>query len=414
MPKPVKIRNNRIDYVGKRRKKKALIISLIVLGLAVLTAIGIYFRVDETLITRIESLQTKEVTDAALDEKSDVLNEDGTVEADENVNPKENTDSGTLESKNTDTRIVFTGDVELSEYVQRNYDANGIDGVVSKELLEQLNSADILEVNNEFCFSTRGTQAPDKQYTFRVNPSYVSVLKDMGVDICGLANNHVLDYGKDALSDTFTTLFDANIEYTGAGTSREDASKLIVKEVNGKKFGFLAASRVIPVGSWNVDNSQPGVFTCYDTTALCNAITEAKNEVDYLFVCVHWGIEHTDDLTDYQIANGHAYIDAGADAVIGAHPHVLQEVEYYNGKPIFYSLGNFMFNETISQTMAVEFTVSEDDEMAVRLLPAYAKKATTYLATEENASSIYNYIDSISKNVTVSDDGSLVFESLVQ
>ena len=127
------------------------------------------------------------------------------------------------------TKIVFTGDVEISEYVQSNYSAAGVDGVVSPEIKDLMTGATFTMINNEFCFSERGQKAPDKQYTFRVNPSYVSLLNDMGVDIAGLANNHVIDYGKDALTDTFTTLTNAGIEYTGAGNSLEDASKLIIK-----------------------------------------------------------------------------------------------------------------------------------------------------------------------------------------
>ncbi len=146
------------------------------------------------------------------------------------------------------TELIFTGDVLLSDYVLNNYNASGIDGVIDENLRTQLQEADILEVNNEFPYSTRGTQAEDKQYTFRVDPSYVSILQEMGVDAAGLANNHVLDYGKDALLDTFTTLDGAGIDYTGAGTSVEDASKLLTYEINGKTYGILAASRVIPVG----------------------------------------------------------------------------------------------------------------------------------------------------------------------
>ncbi len=374
-----------------KKKKKALILCWVIIIVSVLLAAGIYFHADE------------KIADALKDEEpvaEVVLEEEPTSEpvVTEEVEPKE---------VKKDTTIVITGDVELSEYVQRNYNASGAIGVVSEEMLQELSSADVLEINNEFCFSERGEQAPDKQFTFRVNPSYVSLLNEMGVDVAGLANNHVLDFGKDALSDTFTTLSDAGIEYTGAGTSREDASKLIVKEVNGKKYGFLAASRVIPVGSWNVDNSQPGVFTCYDTTALCNAITAAKTQVDYLFVCVHWGVEHTTELTDYQVANGHAYIDAGADAVIGSHPHVLQGMEYYNGKPIFYSLGNFIFNENINSTMAVKFVFNEAGNVTVSLLPAYASSAKTYLAEGEKAAGILNYVNGLSSAVNVAEDGTL-------
>ena len=374
-----------------KKKKKALILCWVIIIVSVLLAAGIYFHADE------------KIADALKDEEpvaEVVLEEEPTSEpvVTEEVEPEE---------VKKDTTIVITGDVELSEYVQRNYNASGATGVVSEEMLQELSSADVLEINNEFCFSERGEQAPDKQFTFRVNPSYVSLLNEMGVDVAGLANNHVLDFGKDALSDTFTTLSDAGIEYTGSGTSREDASKLIVKEVNGKKYGFLAASRVIPVGSWNVDNSQPGVFTCYDTTALCNAITAAKTQVDYLFVCVHWGVEHTTELTDYQVANGHAYIDAGADAVIGSHPHVLQGMEYYNGKPIFYSLGNFIFNENINSTMAVKFVFNEAGDVTVSLLPAYASSAKTYLAEGEKAAGILNYVNGLSSTVNVAENGTI-------
>ncbi|MBR5635386.1 MAG: CapA family protein [Pseudobutyrivibrio sp.] len=303
------------------------------------------------------------------------------------------------------TKIVFTGDVEISEYVQSNYSAAGVDGVVSPEIKDLMTGATFTMINNEFCFSERGQKAPDKQYTFRVNPSYVSMLNDMGVDIAGLANNHVLDYGKDALTDTFTTLTNAGIEYTGAGNSLEDASKLIIKtDAKGRTYGFLAASHVIPVGSWNVLNSQPGEFCFYDETDLLNSIAAAKQQVDYLFVMVHWGVEHTTELKDYQPNDGHKFIDAGADAVIGMHSHCLQPVEMYNGKPIFYSLGNFIFNQTIKSGGggAVEFAIDENDNVTYRIVPITASGACTRIDPAG-----YSYVESISNNVAVDGSGYL-------
>ncbi|MBQ7469136.1 MAG: CapA family protein [Pseudobutyrivibrio sp.] len=301
------------------------------------------------------------------------------------------------------TSIVFTGDVELSEHVQAKYDASGISGVASPEIQALMQNADFTMINNEFCFSERGQQAPDKQYTFRVNPSYVSILTDLGVDIAGLANNHVLDYGQDALTDTFTTISDAGIDYTGAGNSLEEASKLVIKtDAKGRTYGFLACSHVIPVGSWNVVNSQPGEFCFYDETDLLKAVEEADSQVDYLFVMLHWGTEHTTELTDYQVNDGHKLIDAGADAIIGMHSHCLQPVEYYNGKPIFYSLGNFIFNPTIKSGCggAVEFTVDENDAVSYRIIPIVASDACT--AIDQNG---YSYVESISTNVAVDENG---------
>ena len=308
-----------------------------------------------------------------------------------------------LTAEDMTTSIVFTGDVELSEYVQARYDANGISGVASSDIQSLLNDADYTMINNEFCFSERGQQAPDKQYTFRVNPSYVSILNDLGVDIAGLANNHVLDYGHDALTDTFTILSGAGIDYTGAGNSLEEASQLIVKtDAKGRTYGFLAASHVIPVGSWNVLNSQPGEFCFYDETDLLNAVAAADSQVDYLFVMVHWGVEHTTELEDYQVNDGYQLIDAGADAVIGMHSHCLQPVEYYNGKPIFYSLGNFIFNQTIKSGGggAVEFTIDENDNITYRIVPIVATDACTTIDQ-----SGYSYVESISTNVAVDENG---------
>ena len=128
--------------------------------------------------------------------------------------------------------------------------------------------------------------------------------------------------------------------------------------------------------------------------------------MDYLFVMVHWGVEHTTELTDYQPNDAYKMIDAGADAVIGMHSHCLQPVEYYNGKPIFYSLGNFIFNQTISSGGggAVEFVVDENDAVTYRIIPIMASSACTYEAIEAD-SSAYSYVESISSNVAVDENG---------
>lgn len=367
----------------QKKRKEALrrkrIISIVISILALIVAGG--FVIDSFM----------HVGDADLSEKEE------TVEAEVQV------DEISIEEP---TSIIFTGDVLLSDYVLSNYDSGGLDAVLDTSLQKELNDADILMVNHEFPFSTRGEQAKDKQYTFRVDPGYVEILQGMGVDIAGLANNHVLDFGRDALSDTFDTLTSAGISYTGAGDDLVDASKLITYDISGKKYGFLAASRVIPVASWNIENGGPGVFCTYDTTYLIEDIKKAKESCDYVFVMVHWGMEHTIELEDYQPSIGHALIDAGADAVIGAHPHVLQEIEYYEGKPIFYSLGNFIFNTTIDSTVAVkmEFTDGEDNPV-ITLIPAYASNAMTHEADSARAEEIFSYLESISEGITISDNG---------
>lgn len=306
-----------------------------------------------------------------------------------------------------DVTMVFSGDILLSSYVLNNYENSGMNGILSEELLSEMQNADITMVNEEFPFSTRGTQAQDKQFTFRVDPSYVKILQEMGIDVVTLANNHALDYGKEALSDTFETLDGAGIAYVGAGESKERAAEPYVVEMNGKTFGFLAASRVIPEVSWNIDNQQPGMLCTYDSTQLCKAIQETKETCDYVVVYVHWGIERENTPQDYQRQLGKAYIDAGADMVIGSHPHVLQGIEYYNGKPIVYSLGNYIFNQEIGSTVLLKVTVSPENETTLKLVPAYASGAKTQKKDETGSAELYQFMEEISYGISVLEDGTV-------
>lgn len=322
----------------------------------------------------------------------------------ENPMPQETEEVPEVETQREVT-MVFSGDILLSSYVLNNYENSGINGVISQDLLGEMQSADLTMVNEEFPFSNRGTQAQDKQFTFRVDPSYVKIFQELGIDVVTVANNHALDYGTEALSDTFQTLDGAGVAYVGAGDSKERAAQPYIAEMGGKTFGFLAASRVIPEVSWNIDNQQPGMLCTYDSARLCEAIHKAKENCDYVVVYVHWGIERENMPQDYQRQLGQAYIDAGADLIIGAHPHVLQGIEYYNGKPIVYSLGNYIFNQSIEKTMLLKVTVSTENETILQLIPASASGAKTSKLEGEEARSICQFVEDISFDVTVGEDG---------
>lgn len=301
--------------------------------------------------------------------------------------------------------LVFTGDVYLSPYVIERYDREGIQGVLSERLLEEMTSADVAMANEEFPFSVRGEPAEDKQFTFRIDPSYVKVMKDMGIDLVSIANNHALDYGTEALSDTFDTLDQAEIAYIGAGAARERASQPFLVEKEGQTFGFLAASRVIPVPEWNIENRQPGMLCTYDSQALCESIRKTRQQCDFLTVYVHWGIERENVPKEYQRELAKAYIDAGADLVVGAHPHVLQGIEYYNGNPIVYSLGNYIFNQEIASTMLLKVTVSRENKPILQVIPAYAAEAKTQEMGQDQAAELYRFLEEISYGVQIGEDG---------
>lgn len=305
------------------------------------------------------------------------------------------------------TTIVFAGDVLIAAAMEQYYDAEGVGRIVSEELLTEMQNADICMVNNEFQFSNRGIPMEDKQFTFQTDPKYVQILLDMGVDIVSLANNHSLDFGTEALQDTFVTLDEAGILYAGAGDTKERAEQLQVIEANGQKIGFLAATRVIPVSEWNVEYRQPGLFATYDDTRLLECIREAKEECDFLAVYVHWGIEREAYPQEYQTDIAKNCFAAGADLVIGAHPHVLQGIEFIDGKPVFYSLGNYVFSQEIAKTALVKVEIYPDGEVSYRLIPAYAKGGKTQLFNGEEAEELFQYMNEISTGRVVDEQGNV-------
>ncbi|MCR4896377.1 MAG: CapA family protein [Lachnospiraceae bacterium] len=316
--------------------------------------------------------------------------------------------------------IIYTGDVCVQNSIQVTYDGGGIGAILSDDLRERLNAADITVINHEFAMSDRGEPAPDKQYTFRAAPKYASLLQEMGADIASLANNHALDYGKEALSDTFTCLDAAGIDYMGAGESEGRAAEMITRQVGDYCIGFMAASRVYPVVSWNVLNSTPGMLPAYDPDYLAAQVKQKAPLCDYLIIYLHWGVERETYPEEYERTLGKMLIDAGADAVVGSHPHVLQGMEFYKGKPIFYSLGNFVFNASIARTAYLEATVDLaaaaehgadelSDYVTWSITPCKASDYCTRVITDPAAvAEFQSYMKSISYDVDIAEDGTIL------
>lgn len=342
-------------------------------------------------------------------DEEDIANNVGNVgtESSESILEEQDTELDETEISEGDFTMFFTGDIMLENSLTK-YDEQGINGLISEYLEEEMVSADMTVINHEFPFSTRGEQAPDKQFTFRVNPRYVSALQDMGVDVASLANNHALDFGQDALLDTFTTLDDAGIPYVGAGETKERAEEAIYVEANGRKVGVLSASRVIPVHTWNITSSQPGLFCTYDSTRLVERIKEIETECDYVVVFVHWGIERETYPEEYQRELAKQYIDAGADLVVGNHAHVPQGIEYYNGVPIVYCLGNYIFNPNMVDTYALKVVWDVEGNTQLQIIPVGTSNSLTSELTGEDKQTFYDYLESISFDIEIDEDGKVL------
>lgn len=308
--------------------------------------------------------------------------------------------------------LLFGGDVLLSDHVLNAYQkAGSIGGVLDEGYRQTIAAADFFMVNQEFPFSSRGTAAKDKQFTFRLPPERVSLFQEMGIDAVTLANNHALDYGTDALLDSCDTLDKAGILHTGAGANLEEAKKPVMVERKGRRIGILGTTRVIPESGWAAGKNHVGMLATYDATVTLEEIRRMRTECDYVVVFVHWGIERDEKPQDYQRTLGQQYIDAGADLVIGSHPHVLQGVEYYKEKPIVYSLGNFVFGSSIPRTALLRVTLPGEEAedgtgTELQFIPGTSGAGYTRMLTDEGKmQEFYQYMERISFGITLDEEG---------
>jgi poly-gamma-glutamate synthesis protein (capsule biosynthesis protein) len=235
---------------------------------------------------------------------------------------------------------VAVGDVCLANGVERAMASRGR-GYPFAALKTTIRGADIAFCNLECCLGTSGRKIP-KTYSFRGHKRGALALKEAGFDIACLANNHSLDYDKPALSETLKLLIEQGLKPVGAGNTLSEAHSLRITNVKGMKVGFLAYLGLFP-SVVPLNQGEPGVAMA-DLDAIRRDVRSARKKVDSLIVSMHAGIEYTFKHSVRQQQIAHAAIDAGADMVIGHHPHVVQDTEVYKGKPIFYSLGNFIFD----------------------------------------------------------------------
>ena len=216
--------------------------------------------------------------------------------------------------------------------------------------------------------------------------------------MAGLANNHVFDYGEQGLLDTLATLEAAKIPYVGAGHDIKEAASPVYVKAGPLTIAYVAAERAekVQIVTQEATEDQPGVLRCYENDRFIESIREAAGKADYVIALPHWGTEHATELEDVQKDGARAYIDAGADAVIGAHPHILQGIEYYNGKPIVYSLGNFWFDNYELYTMVVELRLSRDESVDLIIYPGIQRNMETHPAADEEREEIFRHLEDIS------------------
>lgn len=269
----------------------------------------------------------------------------------------------TTERFSSQIKILALGDIMLDRGVARSVSRNswGDFSFVFSNIPDLKGSADILMANLEGPVSDGGEEVGNL-YSFRMSPQVLPVLKSVGFDLLSVANNHMADWGKYAFLDTLDNLFLNNISYTGGSYDYASATEPTIIEKNGLRVGFLGFSDVGPVGL-RATSSLPGILLASDPN-FSQIISRASKKVDVLVVSIHWGEEYQAIHNSRQEFLAHQAVEAGAKLVLGHHPHVIQDDEWYKSGYIAYSLGNFVFDQNFStktmQGLALQLEIGKD------------------------------------------------------
>lgn len=241
--------------------------------------------------------------------------------------------------------IAFVGDIMLTDTPGKVVRQGRDPFAPFAALLKQ---ADIRVGNLECVVATTGTADPAKPYSFRAHPRTLPVLK-RHFDVVGLANNHSGDFGPAAFAEMLGRLDKARIAYFGGGHTLKEAHTPLIIERKGLRIALLGYDEFFP-RSFEADVDKPGVAWSEDEQVRLDITTaRSLHRADLVIPVMHWGWEHEPLASARQRQLARLMIDAGADAVVGGHPHVTQDIETYRGKPIIYSLGNFLFDSFTSE-----------------------------------------------------------------
>ncbi|MFA5753741.1 MAG: CapA family protein [Patescibacteria group bacterium] len=283
-------------------------------------------------------------------------------------------------------KLLFFGDLMLDRHVGDKLAGRNLgyllDGLATTSVWD-LTRYDLVSVNLEGAVTKDGGHySPDNLYDFAFSPSRISELKGYGFNFINLANNHFLDQGKRGVQETRQALTDLEFDYSGDIDAQVSSSSLAILDRGGQKIVLIGLSMVY----------QP-----FDQTAAQELIKDAQSSADLVVVNIHWGTEYQHQFNKTQQAVGRALVDAGADLVIGHHPHVVQGLEIYQNRPIFYSLGNFVFDQYFSpdtQTgLAVDFTISPT-ETVLGFFPLQSKASVVSLMTGSDKDNFFEqFID---------------------
>ena len=266
--------------------------------------------------------------------------------------------------------VAAVGDIIFASYAGEQIKRNGTDYPFAMTK-EKLSESDIVIANFEGTLSTRGVAA-EKEYLFRSSPDWAEVLSKGGVTIASLANNHIYDYGADALTDTLSAFDSVGLDTIGAGKDHEAASTPTIVEANGTKIAVIAFTDVVPP-DFAAGDSQAGAHKAVGPDHVAEHVKDALQIADEVVVSFHWGEELATEPSSRQRDLAKAAVDAGAALIIGHHSHIIQPVEQMGRAIVAYSLGNFVHtppSELASQSGILTATITPGQDTTAELLDA--------------------------------------------
>ena len=285
--------------------------------------------------------------------------------------PTTATDATPIETPKRRLVVSGTGDVNLDPTFVRSFPREGYEYAWSG-LAGAFQQDDLTIVNLECSPSDKGSPWV-KPWTFRCDPEALPSMAEAGVDVANLANNHGMDFGFDAMLDGRQNLVNVGIAPVGTGENYDEAYTPFVTEINGWTIAVIGSGGVNPeTGSWLALDDRPGMTHGDDTESIAAAVTEAKKTADLVLVTAHWGEQGTTRPRAFERRQAEAWIDAGADGVFGHHQHVLQPLEFYNGRPIAWGLGNFVWQAyppESRRTAIAQFVFEPDGRIGACLVP---------------------------------------------
>ncbi|WP_217592859.1 CapA family protein [Cohnella sp. GbtcB17] len=242
--------------------------------------------------------------------------------------------------------MVFAGDTMMDGSVKDAIRRHGADYPFT-QIKAEVSAADYAVLNLETSVTEAADKDRNQRFNFKSEAGSLDGIKHAGFDMVSLGNNHVLDYKEKGLRDTLKNVEKAGLRHVGAGLDEEEAYRFETVRLNGATVKIGAVTRFMPTTAWKATDKKPGVASAYEPEKILKAIRAASKEADYVLVFIHWGVENTTSPQPWQRKLAADMLDAGASAVVGSHPHVLQGFEFHKGKPIAYSIGNFLFPDYV-------------------------------------------------------------------